>query len=91
MSQKRPVVFVCVFRAVFKRVSTGWKICALYFKICQTYFLFAPTWGKRAENQFSFFRAGNARFRTSGFLSAFVCFGVVCRVVTCGVCVACCR
>ena len=98
MSQKRSAAFVCVFRAVFKRVFRWWKICALYFKICltyfelcQTYFFFAPTWGKRAENQFSFFLAGNARFRTSGFLSAFVCFGVVCRVVTCGVCVACCR
>ena len=55
---------VRIFQAVFKRVFRGQKICLRYFKICQTYFeicalyfLFAPMWGKRAENQFSFFLA----------------------------------
>ena len=54
--------FVHVFRAVFKRVFRGGKICLRYFKIGQTYFeicalyfLFAPMWVKCAENQFSIF------------------------------------
>ena len=49
--------FVHVFRAVFKRVFRGGKICLRYFKIGQTYFeicalyfLFAPMWVKCAEN-----------------------------------------
>ena len=55
---------VRIFQAVFKRVFSWRKICLRYFKICQTYFeicalyfLFAPMWGERAENQFSFFPA----------------------------------
>ena len=54
--------FVHVFRAVFKRVFRGGKICLRYFKIgltyfeiCALYFLFAPMQGLRTENQFSFF------------------------------------
>ena len=55
---------VRIFQAVFKRVFRGRKICLRYFKIGQTYFeicalyfFFAPMWGERAENQFSFFPA----------------------------------
>jgi len=55
---------VRIFQAVFKRVFRGQKICLRYFKIGQTYFeicalyfFFAPMWGERAENQFSFFPA----------------------------------
>ena len=61
--------FIRVFAPVFKRVFKGQKICLRYFKIGQTYFeicalyfLFAPMWGKRAENQFSLFLSGNRRF-----------------------------
>ena len=38
------------------------KICLTYFELCQTYFFFAPTWGKRAENQFPFFPCPLRRF-----------------------------
>ena len=55
---------VRIFQAVFKRVFSWRKICLRYFKIGQTYFeicalyfFFAPMWGERAENQFSFFLA----------------------------------
>ena len=55
---------VRIFQAVFKRVFSWRKICLRYFKIGQTYFeicalyfFFAPMWGERAENQFSFFPA----------------------------------
>ena len=55
---------VRIFQAVFKRVFRWRKICLRYFKIGQTYFeicalyfFFAPMWGERAENQFSFFLA----------------------------------
>ena len=55
---------VRIFQAVFKRVFRGQKICLRYFKIgktyfeiCALYFFFAPMWGERAENQFSFFPA----------------------------------
>ena len=41
---------VRIFQAVFKRVFSWREICALYF-------FFAPMWGERAENQFSFFPA----------------------------------
>ena len=55
---------VRIFQAVFKQVFSWRKICLRYFKIGQTYFeicalyfFFAPMWGERAENQFSFFPA----------------------------------
>ena len=55
---------VRIFRACFNAVFRGQKICLRYFKIGQTYFeicalyfFFAPMWGERAENQFSFFPA----------------------------------
>ena len=90
--QKCCLLFVCVFGGVLRRVFRGGKICALYFKICQTYFeigqtyfFFAPTWGKRSENQFSFF---SVRKAVSGLrfprrrLSALVCCGNGCLVRT---------
>ena len=55
---------VRIFQAVFKRVFREQKISGLLFKISgsdfkirATNFFFAPMWGKRAENQFSFFPA----------------------------------
>ena len=92
LGQKCCLLFVCVFGGVLRRVFRGGKICALYFKICQTYFeigqtyfLFAPMWGKRTENQFSFF---SVRKAVSGLrfprrrLSALVCCGNGCLVRT---------
>ena len=55
---------VRIFQAVFKRVFRGQKNSGLLFeisgsdfKIRATNFFFAPMWGKRVENQFSFFPA----------------------------------
>ena len=55
---------VRIFQAVFKRVFRGQKNSGLLFeisgsgfKIRATNFFFAPMWGERAENQFSFFPA----------------------------------
>ena len=55
---------VRIFQAVFKRVFRGQKNSGLLFeisgsdfKIRATNFFFAPMWGERAENQFSFFLA----------------------------------
>ena len=66
--------FVCVFRTFRKRVFKGRKICLTYFELCQTYFklsqryfLFAPMWGKRAENQFSFSVHGKQTFKATHF------------------------
>ncbi len=67
--------FVRIVIMFFKRVFRGQKICLRYFEICLTYFkiqgtyfLFAPIWGLRTENQFSFF------CRENGFLR--LCFNV---------------
>ena len=92
LGQKCCLLFVCVFGGVLRRVFRGGKICALYFKICQTYFeigqtyfLFSPKWGKRSENQFSFF---SVRKAVSGLrfprrrLSALVRCGNGCLVRT---------
>ena len=56
------------------RVFTGQKISGLLFKISgsdfeirATNFFFAPMWGKRIENQFSFFRPQECRFSVPVF------------------------
>ena len=51
-------IFQAVFKRVFKKICLRYfKIGHTYFEICALYFLFAPMWGERAENQFSFFPA----------------------------------
>ena len=69
--QVSPALFVCIFTPVFERVFREqkkglryFKIQGTYFKKQGTYFFFAPTWGLRAENQFSIFRTGKRRFST---------------------------
>ena len=69
--QVSPALFVCIFTPVFERVFRGqkkglryFKIQGTYFKKQGTYFFFAPTWGLRAENQFSIFHTGKRRFST---------------------------
>ena len=76
LCRERCLRFVRIFGACFNVVFRGQKICLRYFKIGQTYFeicalyfFFAPTWGKCAENQFSFFRTGKRLFKTKIFHS----------------------
>ena len=76
LCRERCLRFIRIFGACFNVVFRGQKICLRYFKIGQTYFeicalyfFFAPTWGKCAENQFSFFRTGKRLFSTKIFHS----------------------
>ena len=56
-------IFCCIgVRNFLKFSGSKKKICQTYFEIGQTYFLFAPMWGKRSENQFSFFSVRKAVF-----------------------------
>ena len=89
------VLFVRVFRAVFKGVSVGRKICLTYFELCQTYFkihrtyfFFAPMRGLRTENQFSLFPPRNRHFPVQVLwlgICCYVCFCTVCFLLPRGV------
>ena len=76
LCRERCLRFVRIFGACFNVVFRGQKISGLLFKISgsdfkirATNFFFAPTWGKCAENQFSFFRTGKRLFKTKIFHS----------------------
>ena len=74
MCKMRMAVFVRIFSTIFSLVFMGQKISGLLFKISgsdfeirATNFFFAPMWGKRIENQFSFFRPQECRFSVPVF------------------------